>query len=302
MMHGSKTADSGVFSKYSGALSAFSLNGVTKKRFAKMSKNPFVVYACFLLVVSIVHYSLGGNFIHAEAQTQLTMISAIAENIGLLALRRKIQQKKSVAGISGMTMSMYAVVYVLRCLVLVPAFTWTELDEWTQCVLAFASLLMVLDVRKSVFVTYRSTYQEELDVLDIKYLVPALMVLALVLHPDFSMRGSGAFFTMAWTSCLYVDVMALMPQVVMMAKGGGTVDAMISHFVAATVVSRLFDLAFWWCAGFAWISQPDTFNFSGWLIIAMHVIHLLLVADFMYYHVKAYFCGMSLSEDLTIDI
>jgi len=289
----------GVSNKYSDAISELRLGSISDKHLAKLCQNPFSVYACFLTACFAVYYCLGGSLLHCEGTALLGYVSAIAENVGLLTLRLKIKNKKSVSGISGMTIAMYAITYILRFVLVVPDLRWEALDEWTVKAMSLASLLMVFDVLRSVFVTYQSTYQKDLDVMEIKYLIPGCLVFAAILHPDLTLWG-GVFYSFSWTSCLYLDVMALMPQVVMMAKGGGKVEALISHFVAATVVSRCCDLWFWFYAC-EWVFAHHTeFNYSGWLIIFVHVVHLLLCADFMYYHVKARLAGSSLSDDLSL--
>ena len=74
---------------------------------------------------------------------------------------------------------------------------------------------IVLDCLRYIFVTYRSSYQADLDVLHVKYLLPGCFFLAFLLRARF--HEWDAFFNYVWSACLYVDVLALMPQVVMMA-------------------------------------------------------------------------------------
>merc|ERR1719160_1386473 len=175
-----------------------------------------------------------------------------------------------------------------------------HLDGWTVEILQVGSLLMVVDVVRSVLVTYRKSYQEDLDVLHVKYLIPSCVVLATVVHPLFS---KGTWFSFCWTTYLYLDCLALMPQVVMMTRGAGKVEAPVAHFVAATAMSRVMDLSFWYydfdlgVQGFY-----HGFNYSGWLIVFWHVVNLAIVADFMYYYVKARFSGKAMSEDLPLPL
>merc|ERR1719487_1366899 len=71
-------------------------------------KNSFTLYACFLMLGSIVYHKLGGSFSDMYTIDALGYLSSAAEHLGLLMLRRKIQRQESVSGISGMSMSMYA--------------------------------------------------------------------------------------------------------------------------------------------------------------------------------------------------
>jgi len=266
-----------------------------------VSFTTFQVYACFLMVCSMGYYSLGGNILSASSEDKLAYLSCLAEGFGLLSLRIKIQRQGSVSGISGMTMVMYALVYLLRLMMVVPEkLSLVYLDGWIIEVLQIASLLMVVDVLHSISMDYRKSYQEDLDVLHVKYLIPSCVVLAAVLHPQFS---QGTWFSFCWTTYLYLDCLALMPQVVMMTRGAGKVEAPVSHFVAATALSRVMDLSFWYynfnlgAQGFL-----HGFNYSGWLIVFWHVVNLAIVADFMYYYLKARFSGRAMSADLALPL
>lgn len=266
-----------------------------------MTMTTLQVYLCFLMATSTVYYMLGGNIRTTTVEDKLSYASCIAEGFGLLALRIKIARQGSVSGISGMTMVMYAVVYFLRLLEVVPdKLSLLFLDGWIIEVLQIGALYMVCDVVRSVFVTYRNSYQADLDVFHVKYLIPVCVALATVVHPIFS---QGAWFSFCWTAYLYLDCLALLPQVVMMARGGGKVEAPIAHFVAATALSRGMDLSFWYfdfdlgAQGFY-----GGFNFSGWLIVFWHVLNLAIVADFMYYYVKARFSGKAMSAPLALPL
>jgi len=266
-----------------------------------ISMGTFQVYVCFLMACSASYCALGGNIRNVSSEDKLAYLSCLAEGFGLLSLRMKIQRQGSVSGISGMTMVMYALVYLLRLMMVVPTkLSLVFLDGWTIEVLQVASLLMVLDVMHSISMTYRKSYQEDLDVLHVKYLIPSCVILAAVLHPQFS---QGTWFSFSWTTYLYLDCLALMPQVVMMTRGAGKIEAPVSNFVAATTLSRVMDLSFWYY-NFDLGTQGSYqgFNYSGWLIVFWHLVNLAIVADFMYYFVKARFSGKAISEDLALPL
>jgi len=281
--------------------SSLSLKSLGRKDLAKLCSNAFVLYSCFLMAGSMIYIQLGGSFTDTSLYSQFGYMSCAAEAFGLLMLRHKIQRQESVSGISGMTLGMYAIVYALRAVMEIPPLTLLALDDWSIKVLEVAAFFLVLDVLYAVFKTYKTTYQKELDVLKIQYLVPGCLLLAVVLHPDLRIDLA---HSLGWTATLYLDVMALMPQVVMMSKGGVLVEAPISHFVAATALSRAVDLWFWYYA-FDTVgpiqNQDALLNYSGWLIVFFHVVHLALVADFIYYYIRARCYGRGFSEDVSIE-
>jgi hypothetical protein len=285
----SQSAESGALSKYSSALELAS--SVDAKQ---LLQNRYTVYMSLLFVGSVVYLELGGSFLHADKDDLMQWTSALAEAFGLLTLGRRIKMQKSAAGISGHSFLMYCIVYAFRQALLVPAFSWAALDGWVTEILLSGSLIMVLDVTWSVFKTHRDTYQSDLDVLHVKFLVPACFVLAALLRPVLTLETP--MYAYFWSSCLYLDVLALMPQVVLMGRSGGKVKACSCNFVAVTAFSRMVDLVAWYSEERNDLVTP----FSKVLIIFFHILHLLLVADFMFYYIKARFTGKSFSDDIEL--
>merc|ERR1719272_2154129 len=134
-------------------------------------------------------------------------------------------------------MIMYAVVYTVRIYLAMPSHwsSWSQLNM--DATYTIISLLLVLDILRSVFVTHRKSYQADLDVLQAKYVIPGCIVAALLVRPHFHFWSTP--YSLTFGSCLYMDVLALMPQVVMMQRSEGKIEAPIAHFVAATFLSRL---------------------------------------------------------------
>jgi len=218
------------------------------------------------------------------------------EILGLTMLRMKIKEKNSVGGISGMTIVMYAATYFCRVGLSLPdtwSFEFKDLDP--DMTLGCVSFLLVLDILKSVFVTHRKTYQAELDVFKAWYLIPCCWTISVLLRPHF--QNWTFTYGYCWSSTLFMDVLALMPQVVMMSKSGGKVEATIANFVAATTISRCGDLFH------SLVFMPHARSsapFSYWYAVSVQTIHLLLVADFMYYYMKARASALKLAEDITL--
>lgn len=256
-------------------------------------------FAVVYTLLGLIYISMGGHPLASTGSEKLLNLMSISmEVFGLLIVRHKIQQRKSVEGISGMTMLMYAACYTVRIWLNLPdSWSFNVMELELEASFGIFSLVLVLDCLRSVFVTYRNSYQEELDVLHVKYLIPGCFILALVLHAHF--HSWGTLFGYMWTSCLYMDVLALMPQVVMMARSEGKVAAPIAHFVAATFLSRIEDLSD--SLFFKGNMQSDDY-FSYSLIVFFQALHLLIVADFMYYYVKALTSGAGLKKNMEMDV
>jgi len=290
------------YTKASSKGNACMVNGCISRGVASAltDNGPMSLYACFLMGGFVVYELNGGSFRTMTPEDRIGYISCALEAFGLLAVRQKIEAYGKVSGISGMTMIMFTLSYVLREWesVMMAKQILSNVDCIAIEILQFSSFMLCLNVTWMVFKTYRKTYDAELDVLSVKYLVPGCFLAALVIHPSFM---QGWVYSFSWTASFYIDVLALLPQVVMMSRGGGKVEAPICHFVAATAISRIFDLFFWYYRmnlgpqGFIW-----GFNYSGMLIVVFHFINLGLVADFMYYYIKAKMSGSKFSEALTL--
>jgi len=296
---------SGYYEKYHSAplfaLLAFKIHSMVRKAvpalFALFGSSSFF-FACVYVLLGFLYIHLGGQPSSSSSSEKLLNLMSISmEVFGLLILRHKIQHRNSVAGISGMTMLMYAAVYTVRIWLNMPnswSFNFMELE--LEASFGIFSLLLVLDCLRSIFVVHRNSYQQELDVLHAKYLIPGCFVMAALLRAHFHSWTN--LFGFMWTSCLYMDVLALMPQVVMMACGGGKVAAPIAHFVAATFLSRINDLG----DSLLYKTFPAEDHFSYSIVVFFQAVHLLIVADFMYYYAKALTSGAGLEKDMEMNV
>merc|ERR1719424_1165062 len=112
-------------------------------------------------------------------------------------------------------MIMYAVVYAVRLWLSIPS-SWALKDLNMDGMFTIIPLLLVCDILRSMFVTHRSSYDADLDVLKAAYLIPACIFTALIIRPQFSFWTTS--YAIVFASCLYMDVLALVPQVVMMSR------------------------------------------------------------------------------------
>jgi hypothetical protein len=283
-------------------LGSFGRSGISNKDLAKILADPFKAYTCFLLVFVCVYELAGGAFSKATYEDLIGYFSCTLEAYGLISILRKIKKNGSVSGISRNTFIMFGLTYSLReCETMIMSRNFRlTLNGTALEVLQITSLPLVANILWCIFKTYQKSFQEELDILDVKYLIPGCMLSAVLIHPTFM---QGALYSYCWTASFYVDVLALLPQVVMMAKGTGKIEAPIANFVAATAFSRIVDLWFWY---FRFDLGPQGwlfgFNYSGCLIVLMHFVSLGIVADFMYYYIRARIRSATLTEEAVLDI
>merc|ERR1719498_508264 len=200
---------------------------------------------------------------------RLVHLSAAVEQFGLVSLLAKIALSRSVAGLSGKTMMVYLGEYTLRFAVTCEfSFDFSE-------VIYFLAVLEVLAVLYCVFRRNRDTYEAEHDAFPVHYQLPGCLLMPALMEADVHL---GLVRDYLWNACLWLEITALLPQVYMIARAKAPVDALLSHFVAATATSRAVDLFYWYFA-IGLVAPASGFNFSGLLIVLCHVTHALLLAE-----------------------
>jgi len=101
---------------------------------------------------------------------------------------------------------------------------------------------------------------------------------------------------------LYIDMFALVPQVVMMGTQSIPVQSPVAHYVVAIAISRMMDL-WYWCHEFGVFTKGlRHVSYSGYFIMFLHVVNLAIVSDFFYYYCKNVVGKLSFNEDVALDV
>merc|ERR1719436_448135 len=154
--------------------------------------------------------------------------------------------------------------------------------DWVYQAVDFASLALVLWLLHRVLVAKRCSYQEDEDSCAVLPMMFCCFVLAAILHADMNARP---IFDTLWMAGLFISVVAVLPQLWLIHRNRGKVEALTSHYIAAMAVSRALSGVFMWHARADitcdfWV---DGVNHAIWAILSAHALHLLLLADFAYY-------------------
>jgi len=213
-------------------------------------------------------------------------LSAAVQCFGLILLVYKVRTTKTVQGLSRRSLEMYLLFFFFRLSSSLFKNGYIPVDrsgDWVYQLLDIVSLVMCLQLMYCILVTHRSSYQEQIDTVEMWRAVPACVLLATFVHGDLN---DSPFFDIVWTVSLNLDALALIPQLWMVYKMGDKIDALTPHYVCSVVVSRLF--AFWfWFYGFPEIAPlKGGFNTAGWLIIGSHTFQLLVASDFMLQYIR----------------
>lgn len=242
-------------------------------------------YLLFLTSGSIVYHYVAEGEISA-----LCTLSVMLQFVSYLMLAMKLSTSGSASGISAQTLVLAAASHCFRLSSTLFYQGYLPVDasgDWIYQTVDIASLAMVLYLLHQVLVVKRSSYQEADDTIPVLPLAIGAFVCACMLHADMNHRP---FMDILWMAGLYIDAVAMVPQLWVIGKsGGGRVEAMLSHHIVTLVVSRLLSGCFWLLAVHdvtytTWILPAVPLG--GWSILLGYSVHFLLLADVVYTYVK----------------
>merc|ERR1740121_56863 len=140
---------------------------------------------------------------------------------------------------------------------------------------------MMLWLLRQVFVVQVDTYQADDDLFPAVPVAAWTFALAAVLHAD---MNNYPFFDTLYMTSIFLSAISVLPQLCLTMRSGGCFEPLVCHHIAAMAVSRILSGISMWAAKdeitceFAFV---DGHNHSILAIFAAHVLHLLLLADFM---------------------
>merc|ERR1719284_1186310 len=241
-----------------------------------------------LLVAWVCFVGLGGWIYHELAEkafTSILTLSVFAQALAFLFLCKDISASRSVTGISGGTMVMHAVKLGCRLSTTLWLDGYLPTDksgDWIYQVGDVLSLLLVFQILFYIFVAYKGSYQSSEDTLDVRNLIMVAFVLAVVVHPSLN---AWTPFDILWTAHLYVDAIAMVPQLWMISKASGKVRGFTAHYIGATLLSNFLSGMFCFYAT-PELAEEGKVNIAGLAINGAHLVQLLLMMDVGYFYVK----------------
>jgi len=214
-------------------------------------------------------------------------------------LNAKVETQKSVAGISAKTLQMYVLVFACRLNSSLMRNGYLPVDQsgdWVFQTADILSLVMTLRLLRRMYTSHNGTYQVDYDTFNVYRLVPPCIVLAIFCHGQ--LNGS-PFFDTIWTLSMNLDTIAMLPQLWMVAKIGGEVDGMTSHFVVSLAFSRMCGFAFW-CQGYTEVLRVS--KVAGYQLLLAHGMQVFLSLDFVYYYLVARMKGKRMQLPMVLEI
>jgi len=238
-------------------------------------------YGTFLLTLLVVLWQISDmNF------SVVCTIGSGLQCLAFILLALKMRAAKSARGISAKSLQIYVLVFVCKLTSTLNKEGYLPIDktgDWVYQVCDLVTLLLVLLLLGRIYTTNASTYSQDADSFRIAPMLAVCLGAALLLKGDLN---RSLLYDTAWMLSVALDTVAMVPQLWLLSKLGGAVDALTSHFIALLFASRALIFAFWF-VGYPELAPLEGWNACGYAHVVLHFTQLLLCADFIYYYVKA---------------
>jgi ER lumen protein retaining receptor len=184
----------------------------------------------------------------------------------------KLHTSKSVAGISLKTQELYVMVFVARYLDLF--WNWLSYYNVVMKIIFIASSVAIVYVIR-FGVPHKDTYNAEDDAFPYMYLIVPAALLGVAINQDYSSP-----FEMCWAFSIYLEAVAILPQLFMLQKQGGS-ENLTSHYIFLLGMYRLFYL-------FNWVYRYATEDsYMQPIVWVSGIVQTALYLDFFYTYVNA---------------
>ena len=223
------------------------------KGHTKSNKKNYAAYAFFFVfILSVYHLFSDGDF------SFLMTLGSMSSAFAFVMLFWKMLTQNNAAGVSAKSLQMYSLVFLFRFLSIYWHEGYLPFDksgDWIYPAMEFLSLTMCGTALFLIFTKYSDSYKPALDTFGamdpvppqfgtVFLVVPALLI-ALLVHPSLN---NVWWSDVCWTFALYLEAVAILPQLYMFQKGDGSsgtqkrVESFVSHFVFSLGFSRLLNL------------------------------------------------------------
>ncbi|KAK9887764.1 hypothetical protein WA026_000079 [Henosepilachna vigintioctopunctata] len=203
------------------------------------------------------------------------LLGDLSHLLAIIILLLKIWKTRSCAGISGKSQVLFAIVYTTRYLDLVTTYVslYNSIMKVVFLIASFATVYLI-------YVKFKATYDHNHDTFRVEFLILPAFILALIINNEYSP------FEISWTFSIYLESVAILPQLFMVSKTGEA-ESITSHYLFALGSYRgLYILN--------WIYRYVTENYHDLIAIVAGFVQTVLYCDFFYLYITKVLKGKKL--------
>jgi len=196
--------------------------------------------------------------------------------LAIIVLLMKIWKTRSCAGISGKSQFLFALVFTTR-----------YLDLFTNFISLYNSVMKCIYIGCAYFTIYliylkfKATYDGNHDTFRAEFLVVPVGGLAFLVNHEFTP------FEILWTFSIYLESVAILPQLFMISKTGEA-ETITTHYLFALGLYRGLYLI-------NWVWRYYTEGFFDLIAIVAGCVQTILYCDFFYLYITKVLKGKKLS-------
>merc|ERR1719183_2650656 len=263
------------------------------------SSQVLAAYGLFLFGAGAVwHLVADGEF------SSILTLSVMVQCLAAVLLALQVLSSGSAAGISARALTMDALALCCRLSSTLWLNGYLPVDasgDYVYQIVDICSLGSTVWLLHQVLVVKRHTYQAEEDSMPILHVVVGAFAFASLLHGNTNGRP---IFDALWMAGVFLSAVAVLPQLWLITRTGGRIEALTSHHIAAMAISSALSGIFMWHArsDITCIPLFGRMNHAIWAILGAHLLHMLLLADFAFHYIKAVLahglnCRIEIMED-----
>lgn len=222
----------------------------------------------------------------------LITLGAAFQCLGFMMLFVKVFKKRGVEGVSLRSLYLYTGALCCRLFSTLRYKGYLPVDRTGDFVyqmfdvIALATVLCL--IYKMKLAQKKDPSLAEDDTCRFDVLGAGAFALACFIHPHLNNR---TIPDIAWTAGLYIETIAMVPQLFMMTKqanrGSGEVEALQGHYIACVFVARLCMMRFWITCYTELKPKTSDINLPGFTVMGTQLLQCVIFSDFMYLYVKS---------------
>jgi len=199
----------------------------------------------------------------------------ISHLLAIIILLLKIWTSRSCAGISGKSQLLFALTYTTRYLDLIT--NYISLYNTSMKVIFLAASYATLYL---MYLRFKATYDHNHDTFRVEFLLIPTVLLSLLINHDF------APLEIMWTFSIYLEAVAILPQLFMVSKTGEA-ESITSHYLFALGSYRALYIL-------NWVYRYYVEGFYDLIAIVAGIVQTVLYCDFFYLYVTKVLQGKKL--------
>jgi hypothetical protein len=262
----------------------------------KKRKKDLIFWSTIIIVILLIFI-----FVSSKDFSFFLVLSSLVQTCAFTIILVKVTNYQTCSGLSANTLMCYAILLFARLTstLFYPGYLPSDSSgSWLYQLSDISSLLICCLLIYLIYYKYRETADILLDgKIPFYFLVIPCYIFSLLFR---SALNDNVFCDINWAFSMYLEALAIFPQILLFTFKKGQIETFTSHYVALCGLSRLFSLIFWWDTYEELVTDQVFFGkYIGYFIIGAQILQLIIMADYYYLYFKSILKGQAIN---TMDI